>query len=1127
MRSFLLSFIFFISSLSFCQVTISPQQFSTDDSITITININATTTNCNGFNNPSKVYMHSGIGTESNPWAYNVIGNWGQDDGIGLMTANGDGTWSITITPNTYFDLTSEQAANATKMGMVFRNEDGSQEFKATDCKDFLFDVGSFQLNLINPTKDPVILNSGASISISANTSTDAFYSLLANESLINTSSTASTSYTYNYMVNENTSFTLEAVSNGETKSLTFEAFVNPGVIEESIPVGMLEGINIDPNDPTKATLVLYAPMKEFVHVIGDFNDWQVDNSYLMKKDSSKDLFWIELTGLTPQFNHLYQYLVEYEINIADPYSTIILDEYNDPFINDITYPNLPAYPTGATTEAVTLLRTGDPVYNWQSTNFQKPAKTDLMVYELHLRDFDELHSFDAVKDRLDYLQKLGINAIELMPVNEFDGNESWGYNPSFHMALDKYYGTPTAFKQFIDECHTRGMAVIIDVVYNHATGQNPYFRLWNDSNGGLEGNASAENPFFNQEATHAYAFFNDFNHQTDATRRYVERTTKYWIEEYKVDGFRWDLTKGFTQNCTNDENCTNSYNQDRVDVLKLYADFQWEIDPDFYIIFEHLGIGTSAEEEEEWANYRFDEGKGIMLWNKLNPEYNEATMGYHENGKSDFSAVSFKVKNFPGVLNMSYMESHDEERLMFKNLAYGNSGPDHNITQLSTALDRLKLAGAFFFTVPGPKMIWQFGELGYDYSIDFNGRVGNKPIRWDYFEDPERKAIYDLWSKLIKLKLNEPIFKTLDFKVDSGRDDGLKSIHLKNSSTEAGAISFVTIIGNFGVTTQNIDPEFQEAGVWYEFLNENSKHIVSNTTDPIALAPGEFRIYGNNPSALFPNSNPPDEDSDGVLNTDDLCPNTTLGATVDINGCEIFTLPNTNFKIMTTSETCRDANNGKIEVTTEEVLPYSVSLIGNGLVLNESFNTSWSAEALASGSYYLCFTVDGEADYEQCFTVVITEPDDLSVQSQVNTKLKLVSLNLSGGDRYQVTVNGITQETDKEQLTVSLKEGENRISVTTGIDCQGVYEDLIYVSPSVSYYPNPVIDEVTVLLTTEDSKTDVSIHSIDGRQVYKKTQEISPDNSIKIPASQLAPGHYLIVLKGKSLSQTIKIIKQ
>ncbi|MCB0460958.1 MAG: alpha-amylase, partial [Flavobacteriaceae bacterium] len=615
-----------------------------------------------------------------------------------------------------------------------------------------------------------------------------------------------------------------------------------PTVVEAPVPTGMLDGINYNTSDNTKVTLVLYAPGKDYVNVIGDFNNWQRDDTnYLLKKDSSKDRFWIELTGLTPQTNHMYQYLVNGTLRIADPYSTSILDENNDQYIDNATYPNLPAYPTGQTSHAVTLLRTGDAAYNWQVTNFQRPAKTDLVIYELLIRDFDALHSFNAVKARLDYLQTLGVNAIELMPVSEFDGNESWGYNPSFHMALDKYYGTPTAFKQFIDECHSRGIAVILDVVYNHATGQNPFYRMWNTDNGGYNGQASTDSPFFNPVATHTYSVFNDFNHSKQATQDYVKRTTQYWINEYKIDGFRWDLTKGFTQNCTDtNETCTGAYQADRVAVLKEYADYQWDVDPNFYIIFEHLGTNT---EETEWINYRLNEGKGIMVWGNHNYNYNEATMGWNDD--SDFSWISYLNRGWTVPANVSYMESHDEERLMYKNLQHGNSSGTYNIKTLSTALDRMELAGAFYFTVPGPKMIWQFGELGYDYSIDYDCRVCNKPIRWDYFNDPDRKALYDKWSKIIQLKKQEDIFRTANFTLDVANTNGLKKIQLTDPAANPD-LKYVTIIGNFGVTTQSINPTFQQTGTWYDLLNNNASISVTNTNSLISLQPGEFKIYGS-----------------------------------------------------------------------------------------------------------------------------------------------------------------------------------------------------------------------------------------------------------------------------------------
>ena len=834
----------FITSLGFSQITITPNTFEVTESITISIDANSTATDCNGFSNPTKVYMHSGVGTETNAWETSVVGNWGLDDGVGEMTLNSSNNrWEITIIPKTYYTLTDAQAASVTNMGMVFRNETGAQEMKDNGCNDFIFNVGSFQLTLNSPSSSITVLNSGQNLSINATTSLTADFTLKADGAIIDQILNLTT-YTFSPTVTQNTTYTLEATNNGETKSTTFQAIINPTVTEATVPSGMKDGINLNPSDDTKATLVFYAPGKEFIHVIGSFNNWQIDNAYLLKKDSAENRFWIELTGLTPQTDYSYQYIIDADLRVADPYSTVVLTESNDQYINATTYPNLPNYPTGETNHAVTLLRTGDAAYDWQTTSFTKPAKTDLVIYEILIRDFDALHSYDAVKARLDYLEDLGINAIEFMPVMEFDGNESWGYNPSFHMALDKYYGNTTSFKQFIDECHRRGIAVIIDVAFNHASGQNPYYRMWNTNDGGYGGTASPDSPFFNQTATHSYSVFNDFNHSQQATKDYVKRISQYWIDEYKIDGFRWDLTKGFTQNCTNNESCTNGYQQDRVDILKEYADYQWDIDPNFYVIFEHLGTNN---EETQWVNYRLGEGKGIMVWGNHNNNYNQATMGF--NNDSDFSWVSYQNRGWSVPANVSYMESHDEERLMYKNLQFGNSNGSYTIRNLDTALEREELAGAFYFTIPGPKMIWQFGELGYDISIEQNGRTGNKPILWNYLSNQNRRDIYDTWTKLITLKLNYDIFETSDFTLDVSNANGLKKIHLTNAS--ATDIQNVVVIGNFGVTTQSISPFFQQTGTWYNLLNDNATVIVTSTTASISLAPGEFKVYGNNPATL------------------------------------------------------------------------------------------------------------------------------------------------------------------------------------------------------------------------------------------------------------------------------------
>jgi glycosidase len=1113
----LLLYTFLLIGLSLtAQVTITPSAFEITDEITITVDVNSSASDCNSLNAPSKVYMHAGIGDDANAFGYNVVGNWGQDDGIGEMTSNGNGTFSITITPSIYFTITPEQQNTATQIGIVFRNPAGNEELKASGCKDFFFDIGSFQLTLNTPSAETTLLNAGETIAIDASSSLIADFTLLANNVIVDTK-TQSLTYTNTVTVTETTAFELKITNGTETDSKTFEAIVKPTVTESPLPTGLLDGINYDTADNTKVTLVLFAPEKDFVHVIGDFNNWTIDNGFLMKKDSSKDRFWIELTGLTPQTNHMYQYLVDASIRIADPYSPVVLTESNDQFINETTYPNLPSYPSGKTNHSVTLLRTGDAPFNWQTTDFVAPEKNDLVIYELLIRDFDALHSFDAVKNRLDYLEDLGINAIEFMPLNEFDGNESWGYNPSFHMGLDKYYGTQNAFKTLVDECHKRGIAVIVDVVFNHASGQNPYYRLWNTDNGNYGGTASANSPFFNQSAKHAYSVFNDFNHSTQATRDYVKRITQFWIDEYNIDGYRWDLTKGFTQNCTeNDEGCTGSLQQDRIDVLKQYADYQWDKKNDFYVIFEHLGGIT---EENQWANYRIDEGKGIMLWNNQNGSYGTATSG---NGSSNFDNISYKKKGFgQASSSVGYMESHDEERMMFRNLNSTESSGSYKVNDLNTGLQRTEMAGAFFFTIPGPKMIWQFGELGYDISINQGGRTGNKPILWEYFDVPNRKAVYNTWSELIRLKLEQPIFKTTNFDMNTSQSNGLKTIHLTLNNPTNDEISNITIIGNFGLTSQSINPEFQSTGTWYNLLDKNSPLEVTNINNVISLEPGTFIIYGDKPFI-----NPDDLDSDGVLNTDDQCPNTPFGSKVDAKGCKVFSLTKNNFRIQISSETCSNSNNGIIDIATVENLNYTAKISGDNYNSEDSFSSTLIKENLEAGIYNICFTVENEPDFEMCFNVTITQPENLSVFSKVSSEKDIVSLNMSGSDSYKVTLNGLTAIINDPSIELQLQLGENIISVETDKVCQGKYEETIFYGGLVHAFPNPInhTNILNVYLGELENETaNVEMYSVLGKRIY--THE-TIKNNLKINTSNFSKGIYILRINTKSNQRSFKIIK-
>jgi hypothetical protein len=435
-------------------------------------------------------------------------------------------------------------------------------------------------------------------------------------------------------------------------------------------------------------------------------------------------------------------------------------------------------------------------------------------------------------------------------------------------MALDKFYGTSDKLKEFIDLCHQNGIAVIFDVALNHAFGRNPMLRMWmNDPDGDGWGSPSAESPYFNTEARHSYNVGSDFNHQQPRTQNYVQRVIKQWVEEYKIDGFRWDLTKGFTQNCPanvtgGQENCTGSLQQDRIDVLKKYADYSWSLDPNHYVIFEHLG-GNS--EEQQWANYRLNESpsKGVMMWGIMTYEYNNLTKGY----ASNISRMSSSSRGFNTHRLMGYAESHDEERLMYNNIQSGNNSiAEHNVRTLSVALSRMSALAAVSLLVPGPKMIWQFGELGWDSSIFTcsNGSVNSpsdgtsgdckldtKPQpQWigNWLGESSRSKIYHDWAKMITMKTDEPVFSgTVTINNSSSL---LPNIKITNSALASTELKDVLIVANFDVTPKNAPSGFPYPGTWYNLM-DNTAINVTSTSAAITLQPGEFKIYGNKTASL------------------------------------------------------------------------------------------------------------------------------------------------------------------------------------------------------------------------------------------------------------------------------------
>ena len=871
MKKIFLTFLVFSTLLLSAQVTTSPTTFEATQAVTI--NFNKAGTPLASYT--GTIYAHIGVTVNGTDWQ-NVIGAWGNNATQPALTLVSGTTYKLDIAPNLFNYFGVGTSNSITKICVVFRAATGTPQ-----TANYYINVGAFQASVASPLAgSTTVLNSGQNMSFSAsNTGGLATYTLLANGTSINTSTGASYSYT-DTNITANQAFVLQVTLGTVTFSYNFFALVNPNTQNVAMNPLYEDGINYDSNDPTKATLVLTAPGKDFVYVSGSFNNWQPDSSYAMKKDPSTGKFWLEVDGLTSGTNYTFQYWVVDQtptsgspvlVKVADPYSTLVLSPYDDPYIPAASYPNMPVYPAGQQYE-VSVLQTGQTPYNWSSatTGFVKPSKDNLVVYEVLIRDFDANRNFQTLIDKIDYFKNLKINAIELMPVMEYEGDEGWGYNPDFHLALDKYYGTKAKLQEFIDLCHQNGIAVILDVALNHAFGRNPMVRMWmNDPSNTGYGAPASDNPYFNTVAKHSYGVGNDFNHASLYTKYYVKRVIKQWIQEFKIDGFRWDLTKGFTQACSSgDDTCTNAYQQDRVDILKDYADYSWSLDPYHYVIFEHLGIDS---EEQQWANYRINEtpSKGVMMWGEMTYPYTQLIEGYATG--ADITRMGSDSHGFTAKRVMGYPESHDKERVMYSAMTYGvNSGTSPISGNLNNSLYRMSALGAVSLLVPGPKMIWHFADLGMNNSAftctdgtvntDTDATAGDcklstKPQpQWvnNWLGVPQRDKIYSDWSKMIDLKVNNPVFSS-NYAISPNGSNLLQRIYIWNDSFPSTQLKNVVVLSNFNTTTTSITPDFPYTGTWYNLMDNTSINVTS-TSSQISIEAGGFRIYGNQLATLSTN---------------------------------------------------------------------------------------------------------------------------------------------------------------------------------------------------------------------------------------------------------------------------------
>lgn len=846
----LLSFSTLCISLNAQVITAIPSPPDPNGAVEITFYADRGTAGLRGFN--GDVYAHTGVitnrSTGPTDWRY-VKTNWGQNTPETKLTKTATDRWRLTI-PNIRAYYNVPQNEEILQLTFVFRSANSTQEGKDVGAKDIYLPVlrpGAIPY-FKSPTQNTVNIEQNESLSIEGRVQINGTalksFQLFAGDSLVKDVGTDTViQYTFTGTTTGTKELILKTIDTSNlVKTTSLTVLIVAKTKEQPLPPNVKEGLTFI-NDST-VVFCLFAPYHKTVHLIGDFNDYKILPEYQLNRmtiDKDSAYYWMSLSGLKIGTEYGYQYVIDGSIIVADPYAKKILSEFNDDeIIAQNRYPNLKRYPKDKTDEFLSVF-TMRPAsqkeefpYSWKNEFKRFPAK-DLVIYELLVRDFTDRRTFRAVIDSLEYLKKLGVNAIQLMPIHEFEGNISWGYDPAFPYAVDKYYGTELELKELIDKAHGMGMAMILDLVHNHLTGANPLIRMWAD---GKYGPPSAINPYANVTAKHPFNVFNDMNHESIAYQRYIDGINEYWIREFKFDGYRFDLSKGFTQvDYGNNTARWSSYDSSRVRLLKRMYNRIRNYDSSAYLILEHF---ADSREERELTDY------GYMIWHNMNPTSSEAVMGWIS-GQSDngTSQVYFANRSLNVPANVAYMESHDEERLIRKNFCYGKAATGYTTRDTTIALQRAGAMAAMFFPIPGPRMIWQFGEIGYDVGLQLNEsctdnasiRLNIKPTRWNYLNDARRKRLYDTYSALLALR-SYPTFSSLQSKVTfkASRVDTLRTVLLEHPEMDA------YIIANFDMKSRTFLAKVSKPGTWFDYFTGASIDI-SAQGNALTMQPGQFHV--------------------------------------------------------------------------------------------------------------------------------------------------------------------------------------------------------------------------------------------------------------------------------------------
>jgi 1,4-alpha-glucan branching enzyme len=526
----------------------------------------------------------------------------------------------------------------------------------------------------------------------------------------------------------------------------------------------------------------LWAPYNKSAVLIGSFSNWE---EVSMKK--GKDGFFRTKVKLEDGL-YSYKFKVQSKSWFFEPDQWV---EVNDPYATDID---------DATQNCNVRIKDGERIvdtYVWKNDDKPLPADHELVIYELHVGDFsggeDDPYArgkYKHVVEKLDYLVELGINCIELMPVKEYPGDHSWGYNPRYFFATESSYGTTEQLKALIDECHGRGIRVLMDGIYNHSESESPLTQIDHD----YWYHHSPKDPDNNWGPEFNYEFY-DEKFETYPARRFIGDVVRFWIEEYHTDGIRYDAARQLG-------------NYDFMHWIVQETKKTAGMKP-FYNIAEHIPQDPAITNADGPMDGAWHENfYSAMIDHLCNEQFDLERLK---------SALDAKREGYLGATNVvNYLTNHDHNHLMYE---LGERG----ILE-EAAFKRAKLGAALLMTAMGVPMIW----MGEEFAEYKPKTPEQNKIDWTLLENDKNGSLNDYYRGLIFLRKNNHALYTENIEFFHEQADDRVLAYTRWNDEGSRVVVIANLSGNY--LKDYTIPHMPADGTWHEWGGNYDVEVSDNT---------------------------------------------------------------------------------------------------------------------------------------------------------------------------------------------------------------------------------------------------------------------------------------------------------